>query len=145
MSEPETEPEAAPEATGSYVLAVLACAAWLVVYIGVCAVLLYYFALPVHAWVDRQTGILHYICAAGVGLGYLLMLGIGVAVTEEIWKSVRRPAPSAEALAAAAPTEVEDGRCPKCGFRDQWDGKKCGHCGYSHSPWKKGTTTHESD
>jgi hypothetical protein len=140
-----SEPEARSQATGSYVLAVFACALWLIAYIAVCAVLLYHFALPVHDWVERQDGVLHYVCAVTVGLGYLLMLGIGGGVTEEIWKSVRRPAPSAEALAAADQSGGDEGRCPKCGFRDEWDGKTCGHCGYSHSPWKKGTTLNESD
>src|SRR5262245_2986019 len=138
MSEPEAESRVGP---GSYPLAVLACAAWLVPYIMLVAVLIYYFIDPVHNFVERQQGIVYYICAMGVGLVYLAIVVIGGSVTREIWRRIAGTPDEP----VAEPAAVEEGFCPKCGYEDKWDGKKCGHCGYTYSPWKKGTTLHESD
>jgi len=122
---------------GRYFLAILACAAWLAAYGAVAVVLFIRFGIPAHNWVDRQPWLLSNVCAIGLGLFYLVVVAFGWAMTQGIWKSVA----GSPAEPDTSPTSGGDGRCPMCGFGGEWDGRKCGHCGYTHNRWKKGTTS----
>jgi ribosomal protein L40E len=138
MPEPPDQPESRRFANYQrYSLAALACFFCLALYIPFSVVVYLYVLLPAHDWVDRQGWLLRNVGGVVLWIVYFIVIALGWALIQHIWKYIA----GSRTEASPAPIATEKRICPRCGSEDEWDGRKCGECGFTHNPWKKGTKT----